>query len=69
MPSREVVPAPLIEVGEDGADDFGFFDAGHDLYRTASVDAGANVYTDQIAHSDLDQPTGWPEGRRTGCPE
>ena len=30
----------LCEVGEDGC---GFFDAGHDPYRTAAVDAGAHV--------------------------
>ena len=35
--------AVLCEVAEDGADGVGFFDAGHDPYRTAAVDAGAHV--------------------------
>ena len=35
--------AVLFEVGEDGADGCGFFDAGHDPYRTAAVDASAHV--------------------------
>ena len=33
----------LFEGGEDGADGGGFFDANHDPYRTAPVDAGAHV--------------------------
>ncbi len=33
----------FLEVGEDGADGVGFFDAGHDPHRTAAVDAGAYV--------------------------
>lgn len=33
----------FLEVAEDGADDCGFFDAGHDPYRTAAVDAGGHV--------------------------
>ena len=40
---RLVQRAVLCEVGEDGADGVGFFDAGHDPYRTAAVDAGAHV--------------------------
>ena len=60
--------AMLCEVGEDGADGCGFFDAGHDPYRTAAaVDAGAHVDAEQIARGDLEQPLGWPEGRRAGC--
>jgi len=61
--------AVLFEVGEDGADGGGFFDAGHDPHRAATVAARAHVDVDQIAWSDLDQPKGWPEGRRAGCPE
>jgi len=37
--------------------------------RATAVDAGAHVDVDQIAWSDLEQPKGWPEGRRAGCPE
>ena len=61
--------AVLCEVGEDGADGGGFFDAGHDPHRAAAVAARAHVDVDQIAWSDLEQPKGWPEGRRAGCPE
>jgi len=35
--------AVLCEVGEDGADRGGFFDAGHDPYRAATVAAAAHV--------------------------
>jgi len=68
--------AVLCEMGEAwmtpcgyGADGGGFFDAGHDPHRAAAVAARAHVDVDQIAWSDLEQPTGWPEGRRAGCPE
>jgi len=61
--------AVLFEVSEDGADGGGFFDAGHDPHRAAAVAARAHVDVDQIAWSDLEQPKGWPEGRRAGCPE
>ncbi len=54
--------AVLLEVGEDGADGDGFFDAGHDPYRTAAVDAGAHVDAHQIAGSDLEQPKAGPKG-------
>jgi hypothetical protein len=33
------------------------------------VAARAHVNADQIAWSDLEQPKGWLEGRRAGCPE
>ena len=35
--------AVLREVIEDGADRGGLFDAGHDAYRAAAVDAGGHV--------------------------
>ena len=35
--------AVLCEVGKDGADGGGFFDAGHDPHRAAAVAAGAHV--------------------------
>jgi len=35
--------AVLFEVGEDGADGGGFFDAGHDPHRAAAVAARAHV--------------------------
>jgi len=35
--------AVLFEVGEDGAERAGFFDAGHDAYRAAKVAARAHV--------------------------
>jgi len=35
--------AVLFEVGEDGADRVGFFDAGHEPERAATVDARAHV--------------------------
>jgi len=35
--------AVLCEVGEDGSDGCGFFDAGHDPQRAATVDACAHV--------------------------
>jgi len=37
--------AVLYEVGEDGADGGGSFDAGHDPQRAAAVDAGARLWT------------------------
>ena len=40
---RSLQRAVLLEVAEDGANRVGFFDAGHDPYRTAAVDAGAHV--------------------------
>jgi len=58
--------AVLFEVDEDSG---GLFDAGHDPHRATAVAAGAHVDVDQIAWSDLEQPKGWPEGRRAGCPE
>ena len=69
---RFLKSAVLFEVGEDGAagaDGGGFFDAGHDPHRAAAVAAGVHVDVDEIAWSDLEQPKGWPEGRRAGCPE
>ena len=39
----------LLEVDEDGGDDCGFFDAGHDPYRTDAVGAGAHVDADPLA--------------------
>jgi len=54
---------------EDGADGGEFFAAGHDPQRAAAVAARAHVDVDQIAWSDLEQPKGWLEGRRAGCPE
>ncbi len=45
-----------------GADDYGFFDAGGDPYRTATVDAGAHVDADPIAWSDWEQPKAGPKG-------
>jgi len=35
--------AELFEVGEDGADGGGFFDAGHDPHRATAVAARAHV--------------------------
>ena len=37
--------AVLCEVGEDGSDGCGFFDAGDDAHRAAAVDAGFHVDT------------------------
>jgi len=54
--------AVLCEVGEDGADGGGSFDAGHDPHCAAAVAARAHVDVDQIAWSDLEQPKAGPGG-------
>ena len=59
----------LCEAGEDGADRGGFFGAGHDPQLAAAVATRAHDDGDQIAWNDLEEPKGWPEERRAGCPE
>jgi len=46
--------AMLCEVDENGSDGVGFFDAGQDPHRAATVAARAHVDVDQIAWSDLE---------------
>lgn len=43
----------LCEVAEDGANRVGFFDAGHDPYRSAALEAAAHVDIDPIAGSEF----------------